>query len=435
MERGLEILAGVLREIGDDFPTPAAAIVSTVIGRARARLRGLRWIPRSEADVDPSVLRRIDAYHAIGVSLALIDPVRGGAFEVKAQRLALDAGEPRRLQAILAMQAGYMASSGSAGMARGRQLLREVARIGATADDGYGGSLYPLMLGFLDYHAGLFRRAATNLREVERALREQPGTYFERAYCHCFRLITLRYCGRYGEIDRGFFEWVRSAERRGDLFTEAAVRFNLNGVWLARDAPDEARRDLALTRWVPPKGGYHMQHWYREQSRFEIDLYTGEGSRGLAAFRTIAPELSLVRRVRLHRVHVLWLLARLLLATADGGEGGGTTVAEAARLARQLAREDVPYAQTYALLVKAGVARHRRDEAACVAALERAAALADTHDYPHCASAARWRLGEIVGEARGEALIGQAREWMSEQSIRRPERMARVWAPGFGAGR
>jgi hypothetical protein len=432
MERGQEILAGVLREIGDDFPTQGAAIVSTLVGRARATLRGLRWTPRPESAIDPAVLRKIDAYHAIGVSLALIDPVRGGSFEEKALRLALDAGEPRRLAAILAIEAGYLASSGSSGMARGRQLLDEVARIAATGDDGYEGSLFPLMQGFLDYHAGLFRRAATSLREVERALREQPGTYFERAYCHCFRLITLRYCGRYGEIDRGFVEWVRSAERRGDLFTEAAVRFNLNGVWLARDAPDEARRDLSRTRWAPTKSGYHMQHWYREQARFETDLYAGDARRALEAFRPVAAELSLVRRVRLHRVHVHWLLARLLLAAADEG-GGAHRVAEADRIARRLAREDVPYAKTYAQLVQAAIARHRSDEAGCAFALQAAIDLADAHDYPHCASAARLRLGAIVGGSRGAALVAQAREWMTEQSIRAPERMARVWTPGFGA--
>ena len=104
MERGMEILREVLQEIGDRIPGPRAAIVSTVLGWARARLRGLRWVPRSEAEVDPAVLRRIDTYHAIGISLSLVDPLRGGSFELRAMRLALDAGEPRRLAPVLAMQ-------------------------------------------------------------------------------------------------------------------------------------------------------------------------------------------------------------------------------------------------------------------------------------------------------------------------------------------
>ncbi len=435
MEEGLEILAAVLREIGDGFPTQGAAIVSTLVGRARARLRGLGWTARAEPEVDPAVLQRVDVYHAIGVSLALVDPIRGGSFETKALRLALDAGEPRRLAAVLALQSGYLASSGVAGRARGRRLLQELARIDATSGDGYEGCLVPMMEGFLDYHGGSFRRAATTLREVERRFQSQPGTYFERAFCHCFRLIALRYCGRYGELERGYFEWLRTAERRGDRFTEAAVRFNLNGVWLARDAPDEARRDLSRTRWAPTRGGYHMQHWYEQQACFEIDLYAGDARRGLAAFRRIAGELSLVRRMKLHRVHVLWLLARLLLATTDesGREAGRENVAEAAHLARRLAKDDVPYARTYALLLQAGIERQRGNDAGCRRALEQAVDLADAHDYPHCASAARLRLASILGGSRGAALARQAHEWMAEQSIRNPQRMAHVWAPGFGA--
>jgi serine/threonine protein kinase len=429
IERGLAILAGVLDEIGDRFPSQGAAMISTLVGRFRARFRGLRWTRRAESEVAPAVLQRIDVYHAVGVSLALIDPVRGGSFEGKALRLALDAGEPRRLASALAMETGYLASG--SGLARGRELLREVVRIDAMAGDGYQGCLAPLMEGFVDYHSGLFRRAAANLREVERRLSDQPGTYFERTFCHCFRLISLRYGGRYGELERGFFDWVRSAERRGDLFSEAAIRFNLNGVWLARDAPDEARRDLVRTRWPAPRGGYHMQHWYEQQSRFEIDLYTGEGRRGLAEFRPIAARLSrsLVRAVRIHRVHVHWLLGRLLLAAAAAGGAG--EVGEAARVAGRLGREDVPYARTYALLLRAGIAHRRADDAGCVRFLDLAAAYADANDYPHCASASRLRLGSLVGGARGAALVGRAREWMAEQNIRDPQRMARVWTPGF----
>jgi hypothetical protein len=291
------------------------------------------------------------------------------------------------------------------------------------------------MEGFVDYHAGQFRRAATTLREVERLLTGQPGTYFEKAFCHCFRLIALRYCGRIGELERGYFEWVRDAERRGDRFTEAAVRFNLNVVWLARDAPDEARRDLTRTRWVPPEGGYHMQHWYEQQARFEADLYSGDARRALSDFRPIAARLarSLVLRVRTHRVHVLWLLGRLLLATAASDGPGAAS--EAARIARRLAREDVPFARTYALLLRAGVASRRGRDAECVRSLERAVAHADANDYPHCASAARLRLASVVGGARGAELAATARAWMRDQSIRDPERMAEVWTPGFGESR
>jgi hypothetical protein len=432
LDRGLGILADVVHEIGDRFPTQRQAVVATVVRRTLAQWRGLRWTPAAEKDVAPATLRRIDAYHAIGVSLALIDPARGSAFELRALRLALEAGEPRRLAPTLAMEAGYSASTGSRGLSRGRHLLRELRRIEDMGQDGYAGALTPMMAGFVGYHAGHFCDAASTLSRAEDILRDQVGRYFEKVFCRCFRLISLRYCGRFGELQRGFFDWVRDAERRGDRFSEAAIRFNLNGIWLARDAPDEARRDLERTQWIPPEGGYHMQHWYEQHARYEIDLYAGDAARGLAAFRPVASALarSLVLRVRLHRVHVQWLLGRLLLASPVRA-AGASAPGKVARIAKRLDREDVPYARTYALLLHAAVAHRRGRDALAAELLERAIGKADEYDYPHCASAARMRLGAIVGGARGEALEAQGSRWMREQGIRDPARMATLWAPGF----
>jgi hypothetical protein len=430
IDRGMAILGDVVREIGDRFPSQREAVVRTLLRRLRTTARGLRWSPVTPGQVAPATLRRIDAYHAIGVSLALIDPARGGAFEAQAVHLALDAGEPRRLAAALAMETGYSASTGTRGIARGRRLLGEVDRIARMTGDPYAGAVHLLLDGFVDYHAGQFHRAVAKLREAESVLQGQVGTHFEQVFCRCFRLISMRYGGRFGELARGFSDWIRAAEQRDDRFSEAALRFNLNGVWLVRDQPDEARRDLARTRWIPPAGGYHMQHWYEAQARFEIDLYAGDAPEGRRRFRPVLEALSrsLILRMRIHRVHVRWLEARLELAASPPGGADR----RAARIGRALSREDVPYAQTYARLVRAAIEHRRGRTARATALLEEAAAHADCHEYAHCASAARWRLGELVGGARGHALVEGARAWMLEQSIRRPECMVAVWAPGFG---
>jgi hypothetical protein len=93
----------------------------------------------------------------------------------------------------------------------------------------------------------------------------------------------------------------------------------------------------------------------------------------------------------------------------------------------------VPYARTYACLLRAGVAHQQGDGAGCVRFLERAVQRADDNDYPHCASAARLRLGSMLGGSTGAALVARAREWATDQSIRDPARMVGIWAPGFGA--
>jgi hypothetical protein len=290
------------------------------------------------------------------------------------------------------------------------------------------------MDGFLDYHAGEFRRAAQVLGEVEREFSAVPGTYFEQAFCHCFRLICLRNRGQLGELQRGFFEWVRDAERRGDRFTEASIRFNLNGIWLARDEPQEARRDLGRTSWIPPEGGYHVQHWYEQLARSEIDLYEGAGEGGLLRFRLIFAQLSrsFILRLHLHRCIARWLLGKLIVGAAKFARDRRPLLAEATKLAQQLEAEPFGFARTYSLLLRSAVAHQRGEKALAEQTLQATIRQAEEADLPQCASAARYRLGQLSGEDSGARLLGEARAWMREQEIRCPERMVEVWAPGFG---
>src|SRR5262245_36386694 len=152
-------------------------------------------------------------------------------------------------------------------------------------------------------HTFDFAGAAERLAESIPRLQTLPESYFERAFCHCFRLICLRNRGQLRELQAGFADWVREAQRRGDRFTEASLRFNLNNVWLARDQPDEALRDLERVDWIQPQGGYHMQHWYKQHARAEIALYAGGAAQWLPEFRRVYARLSksLIMRMRVHR--------------------------------------------------------------------------------------------------------------------------------------
>jgi hypothetical protein len=430
---GMSILSEVLRELGETVPTRRRALFGTLGRRLLARVRGLSWTPRSVSDIAPELLQRIDAFHAVGVSLALMDPVRGSTFEARALALALDAGDPIRLVPCMIMEAGYRGATGARGLTSGRRLAEEARRIADRTGDAYGIGTCRLIDGFLDYHAGAFDRAARLLRDVEQEFRRLPGTYFEQVFCHCFRLICLRNRGQLGELSRGFFDWVRDAERRGDFFTEASVRFNLNNVWLARDEPAEARRDLERTTWTPPEGGFHLQHWYEELARAEVDLYERAGEDGLARFRPIFAELSrsFILRMHLHRSIARWLLGRLIVAAARTAKEPGPLLDEASKLEKRLASEQFPYARTYSLLLRSAVAYRRADTVEATRLLEATIREADASDLPHCANAARYRLGKITAGPRGAELVRTARAWMEGEQIKNPVQMADVWAPGF----
>ena len=51
-------------------------------------------------------------------------------------------------------------------------------------------------------------------------------------------------------------------------------------------------------------------------------------------------------------------------------------------------------------------------------------------DMPLCAAVADRRLGELLGGRDGELLRDRADAWLTSRTIRRPDRVADVYAPG-----
>lgn len=425
-ERGTAILAQVLGELGDRWLSQRGSLVATLYERFRIRLRGPKWRPRAPADIEPELLRRVDAYHALGVSLSLIDPARGARFEARALRLALRAGEPRRLGVISVMEACYEGAIGAQGLKAALALGERADQILALGHDPYVAACKGIMVGFLAYHAGEYASAAHTLAKTEQALAALTGTYFEQAFCHCFRLISLRNRGELGQLCIGYFEWLRRAQRRGDLFTEASLRFNLNIVFLARDEPAEAERELSRVSWMPPDGGYHVQHWYAQQARADIALYCGRIEAGLAELRQDlkALERALITRMRLHRCHALWLLARFLLARR-----APTRTLDA--LAKRLWREEIGYARTWSLLIQAALQQQRGEPQAALRLLERVTEQARAADLPQYEHAARYRAGQLLGVDAGAEQARSALDFAARQGIANPARLFDVWAPGF----
>jgi hypothetical protein len=266
---------------------------------------------------------------------------------------------------------------------------------------------------------------------MEQAFRRMPGRYFEQAFCHCFRLICMRSQGRFGELQQGFSEWVRDAERRGDRFTEASLRFNLNGVWLARDEPDEALRDLGRVTWIPPQGGYHMQHWYEQLARNEIDLYAGRSREGLLRMQGEMKALSrsFILRIRFHRALARWQLGRLLLANAAARQDR-SALGEVARLETKLLAEQVGFATTWAQLLGAGREKLAGNSERSKSALEAARASAERHQLFQCQHAAGHYLARICPE-HGEPLEQAAQSFAQQQRIAAPERFFASFCPGF----
>jgi hypothetical protein len=125
-----------------------------------------------------------------------------------------------------------------------------------------------------------------------------------------------------------------------------------------------------------------------------------------------------------------FLRARCALAAATVTESA-TLLRAAARDARHLERETIPYAKPYARLIRAGIAAVRGDLDTARAGLADAAAGFDSVEMQLCAASARRVLGQLTGGDEGYALFSNANTWMASQGIRNPARMAAMYVTGF----
>ncbi|HVE84877.1 MAG TPA: hypothetical protein VND93_18600, partial [Myxococcales bacterium] len=255
-----------------------------------------------------------------------------------------------------------------------------------------------------------------------------------------FRLMrtwALRDRGAYGALAAVLDAQLKEAMGRGDQYAETNLARVCNGVWLARDAPDDAALALDASRWTPPEGGYHFQHWFELFARMNLSLYRGDGQL-LSRFRPQirAVPLPMLQAMQIARVRTVAQRGRLALA--DGALASGSArraaASEALRMARRVDRERTGYGRAWAGLLRAGAAHLEGRPEAAVEHLRGALERAEAAGMAHYAAAARRRLGALVGGDGGRALLSAAGAWAAAEGVRNPERMFAMLAPGYGPG-
>ncbi len=230
---------------------------------------------------------------------------------------------------------------------------------------------------------------------------------------------------------------VNEARERGDLYAEMHLStYILSVVRIADDDPGAARDGLRRVAGQWSRDGDHVQHNGLVWAAVQTDLYAGDGSAARDRVNGHWPTLwrSLRMRVQFLRVAMPGLRARCAPA-ASTPAGAGPLLRVAARDAARLERERLPRADAQALTVRAGLASLRGRQGGAVTHLREAAARFRGCDMPRRAAAADLRLGSITGGPAGDALAGQAAAWMTSQTVRRPDRVADLFAPGFFARR
>ncbi len=424
VDRGLTELAGVLAQLGERVPeSPGESLASLETMRTAIDAAPIVLYERAIADIPPALLRKLDVYQSTSLGLILVDNVRGADFQARAVRLAIGAGDPRRLLRALVFEAIYRAQEGASGRMRAVDLLNTAGEIARNRRDPWMDAYLVLASAFSAYYAGRFRHAVVLFEDADVRFRTLPHVAWEQNTVRLHRLRATDYQGAWGKLRALYDEYLRDAQRRDDRYVEASITRWFNVLWLAHDRPDLAGADLDRNVWAAPEEGrYHLQHFLELRARVELALYRGEGAAQGAWARPglAAAERSHLLRIQIARAIADWLLGRI--AACEGA------IPEIELRAKKLTEHRINYATIWSGLLTAAAMAQRGDRAAAIAKLDAIAGMADEQTFPLCAAIARVRAGQLAGD---DLKIAAAVAWMTTQEIRDPIRMCEVFAPGF----
>jgi hypothetical protein len=436
VDDGLHTLRTVLGAAGLTMTaSPALALGRLLWQRLRLRLRGLRYRPRTLAEVPPEELRRLDACTTAGIGLSMVDTVQGAYFQARSLMLALRAGEPQRLARALAMEAAHESIGGSRSRKRTARLLVLAEAAAEQAGGIYPRAVVELARGIVAALAGEWPTAVAGCGRAETLLRESClGVGWDLGTAYRFSGWPLMFMGELAELARRLPVLLREAQERDDLYTVTNLTLAVGTfLRLAHDEPARARAELAgvMERWS--RQGFHVQHMNRIHDEAQIDLYMGDS---LSAWKRLSENWPAVRRAHLLRVQqvrvfLTHLRGRCALALAGAGHSVVEMLRWADSDARALSREGVPWAAALAVLLDAGVWWGQGDGERAAGLFAEAAERLEAVAMRLYAAAARRRRGELVGGPAGQKLMADADAWMTGQGVRCVERMTALLAPGF----
>ncbi len=432
---GLAALDGVLHAVGMKIQaSPNRALVSFLACVARLRLRGLAFRERAEADIDRAELLRVDACFTAAAGLTFGDPIRGADFQAQHLLLALRAGEPARVALGLANHAAFLATEGGSARERVDGLLETATALAVRVDNPRAIGRSKMSAGTIAFFQGRFRDAVTTLDDTTRFLRERcTGVAWELDGAELWARTALVFLGDLAELERRATAQLADATARGDRFAEAWIRAAVTPYHrLAADDPRGARASVAraLTFWEG--SAFLAIHFLALWHEVLADLYDGGGVGALERLsqQWQAAERSLLLRIQVCRVILVWLRAVAAIVAAKG-DAGSAHLRAAERDAKDLVSEGMPYAEGMAWAVRAGVAAVRGKRPAAAELLRAAVERSDALEMALFAACARRRLAELSGDDVEAAKLHQAASaYFAAQRIQRPERWTAIHAPG-----
>jgi tetratricopeptide (TPR) repeat protein len=426
---GIALIRRVLGEVGVAYPSSAnRALAAALVGIARLELRGRRFTARDEADVPAEDLARLDALAAALKGLISFDSVRAASFLVRHARLALDAGEPRRVARGLAWYGMMLLYEGSPkSYAKALEIISEAEKIAAPLDDAY-------LRGAIATCRGIGRMGLTHWREGLALVEEGLSTYRDHCTGVAWECNTSMsaiheayvWLGQIPEMRLSVPPWRRQAERLNDLFSGIVASIYGAHVEIADGDIEGARAHTraAIDRWW--KDAYTYQHWLAAKNEIACDLYAGDRA---SASRRMDEAWRALRSADLHRVQMVRVYALLLRGALSASSPSASARGSAQRDATQLLSLDTESARGAAELIRALRCAHERRDDEAIVRLSASARSFDGAGMALHAAAVRRHRGVMLGGDEGSAIVAREEETLAAASVADPARFSATIVP------
>lgn len=440
IDEGLALFRDVTRAHGIRMATsPAEALVSLLARRAIVRVRGLSFKERKEADVPREALQKLDVCYSLAVGLGFIDPIQGADFQSRMLVEALAVGEPYRVALGMAVEALFSATGGNATEARTTRLIESAEKLAHRVNHPHALGNVEAARAFSAIFTGRWRAGYQHAQKAETIFRTQcTNIAHEIASAQIFGLWALFHLGRYEELSNSYPEHVRIHDEQGDLFAAGSKRTLIGHLYhLIRDDAKGSRASIERGMRGWSNEGFHVQHWYALKARVQTAFYEGDVELAHSHVEDAWGPLqkSLLSRVISIRGDSMFLRARALLLVIHRRRAKKSLLKEVEKIAKELMNDiDVLNTPGWGHMLIAGVQAISGERTKAVESMERALHTFERVDMVSYAIAGRYRLGQLVGGARGQTMIDQAREEYASRGVVKPDRYADMLLPNvFGS--
>jgi len=436
---GIVTMRQVVAEVGLTIPaTPRGVVAALTYERAWLKLRGLTLRERDPASIDRGDLARLAVCRTIASSIALHDPLLATLFHARHLNLALKTGHVFHAAIALATEVAHASIKGESGRERTERTATQATALAQRVPDALPRGMLGLVRGIAAFHFGRWQEAIGVLDRAEQVLRgECVGTGYEVTSAQAFRLVALFLLGELRTLGQRMASFIAEARERDDSWADTILRAGPQvAYWLADDDLPRARAELAYVQQRWPDDAPNVQRLWTFIGGMHIDFYGGEPA---AAWGRVAREWpdfarsflfqSQWGRVMLYALRAGAALGRLHSDHGESERAGLLRTVEADLDA--LKGEKTLWATPFVELVHAGLMIVYGQKERAIQGLRAAEQGFRAVDMALYAAAARRRCGQILGATAGAELLASADLAMSDQGVRRPERMTRVLAPGF----